>query len=426
MTQTSTLTFDELTQAVSGKAAAFRRVVELQPAGGPGAKVFPPTYDGGKYATEKRRINGESVDCVLLDSVQSQANRMEAALQEALDAKHISIPVISVDFTETNASWVGKITSLQAPHRIADAILRDSHIDNTPFRQTQIGKLLDKVSVHEATALFQYCPTALVFGMWDSTGPRGGLGTKFARAVVSEIIGINAQPGQRTSSRIDPTQITAQGITVYKASDTEWTLDAELALKDDKGNPIKVGKSKKQGKPSAINHSNVKPAFVFQKDDVTERNILDKDGNPIPIGGFTIDYAQQITVISLPTLRRLRFPIEGKIGSDISGRVVLTALALYAATLDIEKGYNLRSQCDLYAAEVPVWELLGAPGAETKQFALTSSEVVALLQKAVEEAEKVGLKWHTDEVILTPRADLVSMVVQSHLAGGAIEDGGEG
>jgi hypothetical protein len=80
----------------------------------------------------------------------------------------------------------------------------------------------------------------------------------------------------------------------------------------------------------------------------------------------------------------------------------------------------------LYAAEVPVWELLGAPGAETKQFALTSSEVVALLQKAVEEAEKVGLKWHTDEVILTPRADLVSMVVQSHLAGGAIEDGGEG
>jgi len=79
------LTLDVVEEAVTGKAAAFRRIVRLQPAGGPGAKVFPPTYEGGKYVTEKRRINGEIVDCVLLDSVQSQANRMELALKEALD-----------------------------------------------------------------------------------------------------------------------------------------------------------------------------------------------------------------------------------------------------------------------------------------------------------------------------------------------------
>ncbi len=49
---TQTLTLDVVKQAVAGSAAAFRRVVELQPVGGPGAKVFPPTYEGGKYATE--------------------------------------------------------------------------------------------------------------------------------------------------------------------------------------------------------------------------------------------------------------------------------------------------------------------------------------------------------------------------------------
>ena len=123
---TKELTLEDVKQAVQGIAAAFRRVVKLQPAGGPGAKVFPPTYEGGKYATEKRRINGETVDCVLLDSVQSQANRMELALQEAIDEGRISMPLIAVDFSGTAASFVGRITSLEAPHRIADAILRDS------------------------------------------------------------------------------------------------------------------------------------------------------------------------------------------------------------------------------------------------------------------------------------------------------------
>ena len=74
-----------LTDAVGGSAAAFRCVTDYQPVGGPGDKVFPPTYSGGKYATEDR-VNpetGELRQCVLLDSVQSQANRMELALLEA-------------------------------------------------------------------------------------------------------------------------------------------------------------------------------------------------------------------------------------------------------------------------------------------------------------------------------------------------------
>ncbi|HKM55160.1 MAG TPA: type I-U CRISPR-associated protein Cas7 [Isosphaeraceae bacterium] len=87
-----TLTLEILQQAVSGTAAAFRCITHYEPAGGVGDKVFPPTYEGGKYATEIRRVDGELVPCVLLDSVQSQANRMELVLLAAWEAQRIPMP----------------------------------------------------------------------------------------------------------------------------------------------------------------------------------------------------------------------------------------------------------------------------------------------------------------------------------------------
>src|SRR5690606_26521884 len=126
------------------------------------------------------------------------------------------------------------------------------------------------------------CPTALVFGMWDSTGPRGGLGAKFQRAMVSEIVGLHAEAGVRTSSRIDPLQIMLQAGPIYATPEGDWTLD-ESAARKVKGKPAKVGKD---GRPSEVNHGNVAPS--------------------ITAGGFTIGKAIQTTVISLPALRRLR------------------------------------------------------------------------------------------------------------------------
>jgi hypothetical protein len=94
------LDLDYLKKAVAGTAAAFRCVTELQPAGGEGDKVFPPTYEGGKYAFEARLVPGreEAVPCVLLDSVQSQANRMELALLDAWRAGLLPLPVVTAAF----------------------------------------------------------------------------------------------------------------------------------------------------------------------------------------------------------------------------------------------------------------------------------------------------------------------------------------
>lgn len=410
------MTLKLLQEAVSGSAAAFRCRTELQPAGGQGDKVFPPTYAGAVYAKEQRRVPGreEPVDCVLLDSVQSQANRMEEALQQAMDEGRLKIPVIEVDFSGNGLlTEIGKVTSLQAPHRIADAILRDSLLDGTPFRESPVGEKIGQVSPANATALFEICPTALLFGMWDSTGPKGGLGAKFARAMVSEIIGIDAIHGVKTSSRIDPLQIVLQAGPLYKsATGKGWTLDEGNAAKEKKGTPLKLGKD---GKPSEANHGNVTPDLVNRRDK-NKKLITDERGNPIPVGGVTVSSAEQMTVLSLPALRRLKFPADdGKIDAmwNEAGRTVLAALGLCAAALAAEKGFDLRSRCLLWPSEPHVWEILDKPGEEPAIFSLSADAAIELLNEAVSAAGKMGLKWNAQPLVLKPSPQLVALLKRS-------------
>ena len=139
-----TLDLDTLREVIAGTAAAFRCVTDYQPAGGPGDKVFPPTYEGGKYATEERidPATGERKPCVLLDSVQSQANRMELALLEAHRAGKVTLPLIVTTFDQPELLKRFTVTSLEAPHRAADALFRDSLLNGVIFRNSDKGRIL--------------------------------------------------------------------------------------------------------------------------------------------------------------------------------------------------------------------------------------------------------------------------------------------
>ncbi len=380
------MNYDTLLKAVSGTAAALRSRTKLQPAGGEGDKVFPPTYAGAVYAKEERQIAGKKVPCVLLDSVQAQANRLEEALQRALDTGTLKgVPVMNVDFTGLGLlDEIGRVSSLEAPHRIADAILRDSLHDGQPFRKSDLGKSLDQASLQNATPLYKLCPTALIFGLWDSTGPKGGLGAKFQRALVSEIIGVNAEIGVKTSSRIDPLGMRAAAKVIKKA-------DGSYELAGDKA---KDGVS-----PAEVNHGNIPP-------DIT------KAGGA---GGATLDYAEQTIVLSLPALRKLRFPVDGKTTPerDAAARTVLAALALTAATLAAESGFDLRSRCLLWPTDVMKWELLEKPGQKPTEITLTAADAVKLLGEAVTAAEKLGLVWQKEPVKLIPAPNLVALLKRS-------------
>jgi CRISPR-associated protein Csb1 len=409
MAELADLTLDVLGEAVKGSAAAFRCRRRLQPAGGPGSKVFPPTFAGAMYAIEKRRIPGrdEPVTCVLLDSVQSQANRMELALQEAVDAGKIKLPLVVVDFSEYDPTGdleadekagrliekVGKITSLQVPHRLADAILRDSELDGVKFRRSERGKVLNMVSLANATPLFELCPTALIFGMWDSTGPKGGLGPKFERAIVSEIVGVGAEIGDlRRGVRRDPLEISRD----------------VLVLRDRDKSLLRVAQGKEKGavRPSEINHSSV--PFPEQRERKTENNYYD---------GVTIEYAEQTTTLSLICLRRLRFPLDERLDSDVdvAARTTLAALGLAAAALAFEAGTDLRSRCLLWPDGPMVWELLDRPGEEPKKYSLTADGAVELLNGAVAAARRVGLPWPEEPLVLKPSQKLVELVRLSQL-----------
>lgn len=426
------LDLSELKEAVAG-AAAFRCRAKLQPAGGEGDKVFPPTYAGAVYAMEMRRVSGydDPVRCVLLDSVQSQANRSEEALQDALDQGRIEIPVVEVDFSDIAIvdpgsdeeglfEPIGRVTSLEAPHRVADAILRDSELNGVLFRKTDEGRKLSRATLRNATPLFELCPTALVYGVWDSTGPKGGLGFKFQRAVVSEIIGVDASLGVKTSSRMDPLGIQLKAGPVYEGKDGEWTTDPEQA-RIEKKKPKLEGKD---GRPSEVNHGNIAPSLSD-----TGRDPLGGEGQRVYLaGGVTIAYAEQTTVLSLPALRRLRFPLNGDgktdLDVDLSAQTVLAALGLCGTVLAAQRGLDLRSRCLLWPAELPKWELLGEAGAKPQEFELNAKQAIALLKDAINEAvEKKRLPWRKQPLPLKPAKKLVELVRKSQEL--AVESGAD-
>lgn len=403
--------FTTLTELVSGNAAAVRFRMRMQPAAGQGSKVFPPTHSvdtGSKYALEDRYIDGKKTPCVLLDSVQSQANRMEMALLQAICdpvLKFPKMPILNVDFRETDLSDIGVISSYEAPHRIADAIFRDSELDKVPFRDSVIGTDFQQASIRFATPILRYCPTALLFGVWDSTGNKGGSGEKFQRALVSEIIGINATEGVSTSSRMDPLHIKRVEVFQANAGEYGWTLDKDKAIRNKKGEEKKL-------KASDINHSNIPPSLARES------------------GGVTIERAELNSVLSFPALRKLRFPEKpGETSSpkrDIAGRTVVAAIGLSSMVLQLEQGFDLRSKCLLvpdaaFWQEMPHFEIINNSG-KLEGFTLSLEDSIRMLDKAIQAAEDAGLPWEREPIMLKPSDKLIGLIKKSRATETAEED----
>ena len=389
------LTYEKLREATAGGAVALRSKTTLQPAGGTGDKIFPPSYAvdnraAHKYAVEDRQTDNGVVTTVLLDSVASQANRAEMALLEGWESQELSFPVAYVDFTvDDELSDLGRLTVLETPHRIADAIFRDSLLEGTLFRLSDIGMAITDAHSRDVTALFRYSPTALLLGMWDSTGPKGGLGSKFQRAYVSEIVGLKAQIGKKVGSRLDPLQIQRNAAIAYEHADPEqrWTLDPAEAAKT-QGKPKTAGKD---GRPSEINHGNIAPSIDAQA------------------GGVTISEAKQTTVISLAALRRLRFAGHDR-DAEIAARTAIAALGVAAIAYQYEIDYDLRSRCLLIPQHPPRLELVGRDGSAPDVVDVDRSIAAGILERATEEADNAGLGWETTELRLEPAPKLIELI----------------
>ncbi len=387
--------------SIVDNASAIRRIRKLQPVGGQGDYISPPTYLDNEKPThvfETRRINNNNITCVLLDSVQSQANRFEEALLAGISSDEFQIPNVMVDFQKTSVPDIGVISTLSAPHRIFDAILRDSELNGESFLDSEIGKAVENSNSTNATDLFRYSPTTLIFGGWNSTGKRGGNGNKFQRCIVSEIIGVNVPvqrfndtsgieqiipSGKKSSSRLDPLEIEKMDIFRPKTIKSDWSLS-----KDEYYNT--------KTKPSEVNHGNIPPMIVEQ--------------------GVTMDYAKQVTTITLAGLRRLHFPNcdnnEEK-ERNVSAWMTLTSIALCAITQQDKMGYSLRSRCDLCQEKNNIgFEVIYSDG-DIKEIEITHSDAKSLLKGSVSLAKEKGLEWESQPVKLTPKEKIVDLIVKS-------------
>jgi len=137
----------DMTQLLGNRdVVAINSTEFLEPASGKGTTIQPATYADRGY--------NMSGGIAVIDSVQSQANRLEAIFKEEPYAR--LVPQIKIN--ETNLLDIG--------HRLADAMVNYSSGNKT------VREAFDKADKGDFTLVAKLNPTALVLGIWDSRHTR--------------------------------------------------------------------------------------------------------------------------------------------------------------------------------------------------------------------------------------------------------------
>jgi len=279
------------------------------------------------------------------------------------------------------------------PHRSADAYLRDSQKNGIRFDATNLGKALRAAKLNDVTILYQHCPSALVFGTWDSHRGRPEISFKTARVWTSEMYGVEPKLGFKVGSRMDPLGMLGgevqRGDKTKKGEDVyEWRLikiegeQTKEEVTKDAGSALS-----KNDKLSNLGHGNIPPK--------------------ISDGGVGVREIHRAAALSLAGLRRFRFPINGKHDDDrdAAGRAVLAALALLGDRLAYSRAdLFLRSGCDLVQVEERICAVMR--GGREDAFCFGIEEAMTLFKEAVEKAKEKGLEWHEGEEVFTARDNL--------------------
>jgi CRISPR-associated protein Csb1 len=359
---------DRLAAATSleSEDVAIRIDASYQPQAGPQAKVFPPTYletGGSRYHTEQRwTSDGEAADVVVLDSIQSQANRAEQALLGDIEA--LGLPQILLR-TEVDDRQV-TISTLEAPHRSRDAYFIDSLHNGTRFDKTEVGAALLRSDADHATAYLRHAPCDLIYGVWDSHRGRR-VPTKFPRVVTSEMLGWHVLHGRRAATKDDPLNLPGEDRVDHKE--------------------LRPGMVTKQAKKAEVEFNELGYGMI--------------PGQPDPAsGGVAVRTITRTAVISLTGLSRLRFPVDGG-HADAEGRVALAALALLADRLAFARaGLNLRSGSDLVCEHDQVsWVTAGG---ETEPWDVNVASARELFDAAKAQLARTGIAWDPAPVELRP------------------------
>ena len=331
----------------------------LEPASGPEAIIYPPTYArrGGDHpyaittirtdlpAEEAAKQDVEANTCDL-DSVGAQANRMEPAFKRAPLSS--LVPQVVVKAGELSASL------LDAGHRVADGAIRFA----AEFGDEAAAAIAALARQGNADTLARLAPTSLVFGFWDSRHPT--FQYKHPRLLASTIRATNVAVLKRSAQfnpALDPAELARQGDLGVSATDlTGDGAEPEKKAEADKKNPLS-----QQGllaAPAVDTHGGVR---VFGR--IVRR-----------------------TEINLVALRALAVTGAGAVNepASLALRRYLFGLALVAARA--QAAYNLRQGCLLVRATGTEPEArLVLPDGQREPFAWGFREATTFAEAAARE-----------------------------------------
>ena len=195
-------------------ALTFRQT--LEPVEGREAPVFGPTYPphrerkghrfGTPYTVNETAGGQRMCD---LDSVQSQANRMEGAFAPPAGALAGVVPRHVVE------AGAHRVDLTRLPHRLADAAIRATALAG------EIRRCFESVEAGDPEPLARIAPTTLVYGAWDSRDTQ----VRVPRAVGATIRAFDVSVLTRSVQYTGAFGREALGL-----RDREWTKGAGVGL----------------------------------------------------------------------------------------------------------------------------------------------------------------------------------------------------
>ena len=361
---------------------------ELESLAGPGGPVKPAVYEGGRYQEDRRWASPsdeEPTPVIVIDNVPSQANRLEDALRRHRGSARVPELVLDLsDLPNLPAHLPSRISSLQFPHRNADAYLRDAQLDGVDFVRTDLGRDILAATPEACAPLIAWFPQALLYGFWQSHLGKKRHNTKHARAWVSEIVG--------WKPAANDTRVLG-----LKGDPLNLNTDETLASNPDDRLHWEIGTAKlreiaggKRDKLSEIGHGQV----PFMGDEAT---------------AAAVSFAKvtQRATVSFAQLRRIALGPDYGVEAHAATRALLVALGLHAHTLAFGRGFALRSGAELRPAKTKTTWL--GENADVEIALGGAVQTGELLQRALEYAKSVGVPldgWNQAPLRLTPKDNL--------------------
>lgn len=198
------LSYEDIEQACQpGGPSCLASVTELAPAAGPHASIAPakfaaPSGTQGVYAYEHRYIDGELRTVVIVDSKQSQLNRVEAAIAQAITDDH---PLLSrlprLELVVVRSDVEQHFWDLELPHRAFDGHFRAGTINGLPTITDATYMSIRNATPANARALLDNAALSLALGGWDASRASGQW--RGRSVLTGEIIGVcpNADADKR-------------------------------------------------------------------------------------------------------------------------------------------------------------------------------------------------------------------------------------